>query len=495
MYALDEVSALLKQVLPRGLGRSSWMILFDNCRFLITTPTMDGVTESGWVLVDGPLIDSVGGSEDSPKADLRAEGVEIVDCSGKLVMPGLIDSHNHLANYPFNLLPGIDPSSIEFSGISECLEKLIWPAYTWATDESTNDLTLLSMLNAVRHGTTTITSAFPFPDGTYRAGVSSGMRLIMHPQVLSNVELGDGLDDEGYLAKTEEVIQSYHNAEDGRIQVAVHPHATYSCSERLLLGCMELAEQYDVGFATHLLESIEDRHLSDAQFAEWGGMVGYLRARGLLQERTLFFHCDQLNRHEAEVFAEAGVAISHNPQSNATYHGSVAGVPAIREAGVTLGLGTDMPAANLFDNMYTAFIVNAIVPPDHEAQFEPWVPLELATIGSAKAQRLEDKIGTLEPGKRADIITVDLSRNTTLYPLNAGNLLFWIVSQGAGTVVEDSMVDGAFLMRDGEFTSLDEEAIIAHSDEWMTRFESWYRDRKASAEPMTARKYPDYENR
>ena len=410
-------------------------------------------------------------------------------------MPGLIDSHNHLANYAFNLLPGIDPSSLEFSGISECLEKFIWPAYTWASDESTYDMTLLAMCNAIKHGTTTITSAFPFPDGSFRAGVASGMRLIMHPQSVSNVLLGDGLDDDGYLASTEEAIRNYHNAEDGRIQVAVHPHTTYSCSERLLLGCMELAERYDVGFAIHLLESAEDRHLSDAQFASWGGIVGYLQAKGILQERTLFFHCDQVNRSEAEIFAEAGVAISHNPQSNATYHGSVADVPALREAGVTLGLGTDMPAGNLFDNIYTAYLVNAIIPPDHEGQFEPWVPIELATIGSARAQRLGDRIGTIEAGKRADIITVDLRRNTTLYPLNAGNLLYWIVTKCAGTLVADTMVDGKFLLRDGEFTFLDEEAIIARSDEWMARFESWYRARKAAGEPVTVRKYPDYESR
>ena len=150
------------------------------------------------------------------------------------------------------------------------------------------------------------------------------------PQAVSNVALGDGLDDEGYLAQTEEVIRNYHNAEDGRIQVAAHPHTTYSCSERLLLGCMELAERYDVGFAIHMLESVEDRHLSDAQFAEWGGIIGYFQAKGLLRERTLFFHCDQVNGREAEILAEAGVAISHNPQSNATYHGSVADVPTLR---------------------------------------------------------------------------------------------------------------------------------------------------------------------
>lgn len=469
------------------------MILFKDCRFLIADASTGSVIEQAWVLVDGPLIKAVGTTDDLDEKLVDDKSVDVVDCSRKLVMPGMIDSHNHLANYPFNLLPGIDPSTLDFNGISECLQKMIWPAYLWASDESTHDLTLLAMMNVIARGTTTVTSAFPFPDGGYRAGVASKMRFILHPQVVSNVALGDGLDDDGYLAKTEEVIQNYHNTEDGRIQVAVHPHATYSCSEHLLLGCMELAEQYDVGFATHMLESIEDRHLSDAQFASYGGMVGYLKRKDLLQPRSLFFHCDQVNRAEAEIFAEAGCAISHNPQSNATYHGSVADVPNLLEAGVTLGMGTDMPAANMFDNMYTGFIVNATVPPNHEGQLDPSVFVALATIGSAKAQRLGDKIGTIEAGKRADIITVDLSRNTSMYPLNAGNLFFWMVSQGAGTIVDDSMVDGTFLRRDGEFTFLDEEAIIAHSDEWLDKFEAWYRDRKASGVTMTPVKFADYD--
>jgi 5-methylthioadenosine/S-adenosylhomocysteine deaminase len=466
-------------------------ILFDNIKFMIARPHPSGIVENGWLLVNGPLIEATGSSEKRPILE-NGESIEIVDCTDKIVMPGFVDSHNHLANYPFNLLPGVDPSTLDYVGVSECLQKLIWPAYTWASSESTYDLTLLSMMNAIKHGTTTITSAFQFPESGYQAGVESKIRLILHPQTVSNVQLYDGLDEDGYLGETEEAIKNFHNAEDGRIQVAVHPHALYSVSERLLVKSMEMAEEYDVGFATHLLESEEDRKRSDVKYADRGGLMKYLGDRGILSPRSLFFHCSLMKWKEMEIFAEAGCAISHNPQSNAIYFGDVADLPGMLEAGVTVGMGTDMPASNMFTVMYTSWIVHSVVPPALQHVLMPWTPLELATIGGARAQRLDDKIGTLEPGKHADIITIDLSRNTNLYPMNTGNLLYWIASQGAGTIVTDTIVDGTFLRRDGKFTIFDEEAVIARSDEWLSKFLSWYRECKASNKPVTIMKYDDY---
>jgi cytosine/adenosine deaminase-related metal-dependent hydrolase len=123
----------------------------------------------------------------------------------------------------------------------------------------------------------------------------------------------------------------------------------------------------------------------------------------------------------------------------------------------------------------------------------PWTPYELATLGSAKALRLEDKIGTLEPGKRADIVTIDLSRNTSLYPLNVGALLTFMAFNGPGTEVADAMVDGRFLRRDGEFTVFDEEAIIAKANAWCDKFTADYFQAQESGEPMFNRVHEEYQ--
>lgn len=270
----------------------------------------------------------------------------------------------------------------------------------------------------------------------------------------------------------------------------MHPHTLYSCRESMLEKSIALAEEYDVGFATHLLESPEDRVRSDERYRDRGGLILWMLSSGLLQELSLFFHCAQLNEEEIQVFAEQGCAVAHNPQAN-TFFGDVAYVPAMLEAGVKVGLGTDAPICNLFDQIFAANMLHNVMPRDKRG-LDPWTPLQLATMGSARALRLEDQIGSLEAGKRADIITIDLSRNTSIYPLNAGIFLGWIAEQGAGTIVCDAMVDGVFLRRENEFTIFDEEAIIGRSDEWLAKFSNWYLEKKRLGQPHVQIVHEDY---
>jgi cytosine/adenosine deaminase-related metal-dependent hydrolase len=123
----------------------------------------------------------------------------------------------------------------------------------------------------------------------------------------------------------------------------------------------------------------------------------------------------------------------------------------------------------------------------------PWTPFELATLGSARALGWEDKIGTLEPGKRADLVTIDLTRNTSLFPLNVGTLLTFMALNGPGTEVADAMVDGKFLRRNGKFTIFDEEAIIARAQQWCDKFAVDYMEAKKIGNPMFNRVHEEYQ--
>ncbi len=446
-------------------------VLFKNCRYLICKAAPEkGILEDGAVYVEGPVIKAVG-----PTAEIERlvtdENTEVLDCRNKIVMPGLIDSHNHVGEYHQFLILGMS-SWKPVRGIIDVLHHYIWPAWTWLTEESTYDLTLLGIVNLLKHGTTTTANAFHFPDAVYKAAELSRMRMVIQPQMVTAYEMSDGLDEQGYLAQTEDAIRNYHNTLDGRVTVDVHTSWPWNCTESMLVKGMALAEKYDVQFATHLFEAPDEKRLANELCANEGGAIQYLRNIGLVNERSVFFHCTQLNEEEIDIMAETGCAITHCPTNNAR-KGDCAYLPYMRDAGVRLGLATDNPTGNLFKDMAAMSLFHNIMP--REKRSVPvWVPLELATTGSAKVLRMDDRVGTLEPDKRADIITIDLRRNTDLMPLNAGMLFYFLCINGPGAVAADVMVDGVFLRREGEFTILDEEAIIAKATQWFEKFTDYY---------------------
>ncbi len=446
-------------------------IFFKDCRYLITHAAPDGVVEQGGVLVNGPSIEMVGPSADLQRQIGSSADVEIVDCSQKIVLPGLIDCHNHVGEYHMYLVLGMSRWRI-IRGIIEGLEHLVWPAWTWLTAESTYDLTLLGLVNLLKHGTTTSANAFHFPDAVYSAAEHAGVRMAIQPQLLTAYRMADGLDEQGYLAETERALTDFHGSLDGRITVDVHASWPWNCTQSILTKGMALAEKYDVQFTTHLFEGPDEKRMANELCADDGGALAYLKSLGLITERSVFYHCTQLDEAEIDMIAAAGAGIAHCPTNNAR-KGDCAYVPYMLDAGVRLGLATDNPSCNLFKDMMAMAMFHNIMPREKRS-VAVHVPLELATMGSARVMRLEDRIGSLEAGKRADIISIDLRRNTDLMPLNAGMLLYFLSINGPGTHVDDAMVDGVFLRRNGEFTTLDEEAIIAKGHEWFSRFSEVY---------------------
>jgi len=450
-------------------------VLFRNCRFLISQPNpFGGILENGAIYIEGPIIKAVG-----PSAEIEAEyggqdGLDVVDAQNKIVMPGLVDCHNHVGEAHMFLIFGWLTTPL--LGIVDTAIRVLWPAYNWLTDESVYDLTLFGLVNMLKHGTTTYANAFTHPDAVYRASAEAKMRTVIHAQMITSVNLPDAGNEEEYLTLVEAAIKKYHNSHDGLIQV---------------VKGMELAEKYDVQYATHVAEAPDEKARADETWADEGGQIQHLRNIGLMSPRSLFFHGTALNESEIDMLAETGTALAHCPPTNSIL-GNCAYVPYMLQAGVKVGLGTDVPTHNLFNVMLSVSQQQAIMPREMRGLL-PWAPFELATLGSAKALRLEDKIGTLEPGKRADIVTIDLTRETGIFPLNLGNLLTFIAFNGPGTEVEDAMVDGRFLRRDGEFTIFDEDAIIARAKEWCDKFTVDYFTAQESGEPMFNRVHEEYQ--
>jgi 5-methylthioadenosine/S-adenosylhomocysteine deaminase len=465
-------------------------ILFRNCRFLVSQPTpFGGILENGALYVEGPIIKAVGPTADIEMQYGTQEGLDVIDCQDKLVMPGLVDSHNHVGEAQMFLIFGWLTTPLQ--GIVDTAIRVLWPAYNWFTDESVYDLTLFGLLNMLKHGTTTYANAFTFPDAVYRAAAHAKMRAVIHAQMITSVNLPDARNEQEYLALVEDAIKNYHNTLDGLIQIGVHPSATYNCTQSMLIKGMELAEQYDVQYATHVAEAPDEKSRADATWAAEGGQIQHLKNIGLLSPRSLFFHGAALNEQEIDMLAATGTALAHCPPTNSIL-GNCAYVPYMLQAGVKVGLGTDCPTHNLFNVMLSVSQQHNIMPREIRGLM-PWTPFELATVGSAKALRLADKIGTLEPGKRADVITVDLRRNTSLFPLNVGNLLTFLAFNGPGTEVADAMVDGKFLRRDGEFTIFDEDEIIAKAQAWCDKFTADWFAAQETGQPMFNRVHEEYQ--
>lgn len=440
--------------------------LFKNCAYLIKEASPDGIITNGAILVNGNTIESIGTNEVIKKLCVDMPNIEVVDCKNKLVMPGLVDGHNHLCNTLMNLARNFD---VSFDNITEYILTAIHGPYGWHTEETMYDITTSSLLTSLKHGVTTINSCTILPDIVFRAFNDAKIRGILAPQMVSSVMMrSDNLNWKEYLVLTEECIKNYHNYNDGMIQVVVHPHTPDSCTQELQKRGYELAEKYDVKYATHFWEFDDQTNKLNKLFASEGGGIAYFDKTGLISDRCVFFHGSTLNEREIDLIGERGASIIHNPDINGTNCGMCAYVPYMIDAGVNVGLGSDYGSLELMTGMKLMRIIHNIMPRDKK-KIQEHQPMLSATLGSAKAYGIDHIIGSLAVGKRADLITIDLSNKPELLPINKKlvefdtSLFFLLFTRNAAALETcDVMVDGRFLRREGEFTIFDVEKITAN---------------------------------
>lgn len=464
-------------------------VLFKNCRYLIrsTSPRLE-IIEDGALYVSGSEIAAVGPTSKLSAEIADLEAAKVIDGSDKIVMPGLVDAHNHVGEIPALLVFGWLEDPI--TSTMDALERVYWPADSWFTPESAYDLTLFGLMHMLKHGTTTHANAFPFPKAVYRATSAAGARGVIHPQMVTAVRLPDAEGEEDYLEQTERAIQEFHGASEGLIRVGVHPNCAFNCTASLLERGMALAEEYDVQFAIHIAETPQEKEAADQAWPAHGGLLGFLNSLGLVNERTLFFHGTVLDEAEIDILAEANAALVHCPPTNAIF-GYCAYLPYMLSKDLRVGIGTDFPTHNLFNVMLSAAQHHNIMPREMRG-LDAHIPLDLATMGGARALGLDHLIGSLEPGKKADVITIDLSLNTDLFPLNRQVLPSMLALNGAGVEAHDVMVNGVFLRRNGEFLHFDEAEIFAKGQAWCEEFARSYLEHRAEGRSIFTRIHDDF---
>jgi 5-methylthioadenosine/S-adenosylhomocysteine deaminase len=441
---LAALSASLAVVVAQTEPRSVALVITQG-----TVVTMDGtgrVLSPGAVAINGTDIVAV----DRPEV-IRQQyrAAEVIEAWGSVVMPGLINTHGHA---PMVLYRGL----ADDLALMDWLQKYIFPAEAkTVSPDFVRAGTRLAALEMIRSGTTTYADMYYFEEEIAKETKAAGLRGVLGQTIIQFPSPDAKTPQEG-LARNEAFIKAFRN--DELITPAVAPHAMYTLDGPTLLACRELAKRYNVPTIIHLAESSAEVQTAHERFK--ASPVSYLESIGFFGPGILAAHAIWVSEPEIAILKAHGVGVSHNPESNMKLASGTAPVPKYLAAGVALGLGTDGAASNndldMFEAMRIASFLHKLVNNDPRVVGAKAV-LEMATIGGARALGMDRRIGSLEPGKRADIIIVNMStpRQAPMY-----DPISHLVYATRGDDVQTTIVNGKVLMRARKVLTLNEEAVL-----------------------------------
>jgi 5-methylthioadenosine/S-adenosylhomocysteine deaminase len=416
---------------------------------VVTADAAQKVIAPGAVAIRGTDIVGVG----SP-SEIRAKyaAATIVDTTGRIVLPGLINTHGHA---PMVMYRGL----ADDLALMDWLTKYIFPAEAKSVSPEMVRLgTKLAALEMIHSGTTTFTDMYYFEEEVARTARAAGLRAVLG-QTIIKFPVPDAKTPIEELARTERFIRAFQK--DALITPAVAPHSAYTLDRDVLLACRDLAAKYHVPLIIHLAETEDEVKMLREQSGKTP--TGYLESIGFWTPGTIAAHGVWVNDDDIAILRRRGVGVSHNPESNMKLASGVAPVPKYLAAGVPLGLGTDGAASNndldMFEAMRQAAFLHKLETHDPRAVPAP-VALEMATLGGARVLGQADRIGSIEVGKRADMIVVNTNR-ARLTPLY--DPISHLVYAARGDDVETTIVNGKVLMRNRRVLTLDEAAVLAEA--------------------------------
>ncbi len=377
-------------------------------------------------------------------------GAEIIDARNGIIMPGLVNTHSHTAMTIFRGLADDLP-------LKQWLYDKIFPAESkHLNPETVYWGSLLGCLEMIASGTTSVVDGYFYQDDTVRAVHKAGLRALIAQGVLDFP--APGVDDPANNLKVgEEFIKKWLGFSD-RITPGLFCHSPVTCSDKTLQRAMEISRDHSLPLQIHLSETMEE--VDEIVDRKGQRPVHYLNRLGLLGEDLIAAHAIHLNDEEMDLLSQNGVRIVHVPESNMKLSSGVARVSDMVKMGLTVGLGTDGCASNnnldLFQEMDTAAKIGKVFTHD-PVNMDAETVLKMATVWGGKILGLEREIGSIEVGKKADIIVVDI-QSPHLVPLY--NPTSTIVYSANGADVKDVIVNGQILMKDRNFRTLDPEEII-----------------------------------
>lgn len=399
----------------------------------------DGQVDEGKnILIDGKRIAGFPDTADGVPYD------EIIDGKGMLALPGLVNTHTHVAMTLFR-------SYADDLALMDWLQNMIWPAEAHLDDDIVYWGSMLAFAEMIRGGTTAFCDMYMFMDSCAQAAEAAGIR--------GNIARGlAGVTPNGMKALEEnvELYRKWNNGADGRIRVMLGPHAPYTCPPDYLKKVRDTAEQYGIPIHIHLSETKGEVDTCREKFGVTP--IALMNQIGLFDVPTLAAHCVHVTEDDIAIMAEKQVRVAHNPGSNLKLASGIAPVPAMRKAGVVVGLGTDGASSNNKLDMFAEMRLAALI--HKAASLDPFAikaeeALQMGTKDGAMCLGYDD-LGELKEGYLADLILVDRSGWHWKPRFNSISLA---VYAGNSMDVDTVMVNGKVLMRHKELLTIDTEKL------------------------------------
>lgn len=431
----------------RGQAKREEADLMVSGGTVVTMNAQGSIYEKGAVAVRGDTILAAG-----PQAEIEAryQAREVIEAGGKLVLPGFINGHTHV---PMTLFRGLHDDVT----LTEWLYKYIFPAEAKnVNQEFVRWGTRLAAAEQIRSGVTTFADMYYFEDAVAEETKAAGMRAILG-ETLIDFPAPDNKSEAEMLAYTEKFLQKWQG--DSLIHAAVAPHSIYTCSQKTLQDAAALARKYRAPILIHTAEM--KKEWEDSQKQNGASPVQFLDRIGVLGPDVISAHCIFVDAADRTTLAKRGVGCVHNPSSNMMIASGVSPVPEMRAAGIAVGLGTDGPAGSnndldIMEEMDLAAKLAKIHKMDPLALNAKAV-VEMATIEGARALHMEKEIGSLEAGKKADLVIIDLDapHAVPMYDVYA-QIAYALKGSDVATVV----IGGRAVMRDRRVLTIHEEEVV-----------------------------------
>jgi 5-methylthioadenosine/S-adenosylhomocysteine deaminase len=445
-------------------------ILLTNA-IVITMDESFSQYEPGAVAISGNSILAVGPEQEIKKSYTAAE---TIDCQGKVLMPGLVNAHTHV---PMTLLRGLADDlrlDVWLLGYMMPVEReFVSPDFVRLGTE-------LACVELIRSGVTCFADMYYFEESVAEATARAGLRAVCS-QTVMKFPTPDAKFYEESLAAAREYIQRWKD--HPLIVPSVAPHAPYTCTEEILRATAELAVEFDVPLHTHIAETAPE--VENARQEYGMPVVPYVKKQNLFEAKVLAAHCVHIDDGEIYTLLHHNAGVAHNPSSNLKLASGFAPVTKMMKAGLNVGIGTDGPASNNDLDMFEEIRLASFIAKAHSGDptaLPADMALAMATRLGANALHIGHLTGTLEPGKRADLILVDIHtlHNAPRFKREPNATYAQIVYAAKSSDVTDVMVNGKWLMRAQQLTTLDDEDLYQQASDYARQIDTFLIEREQS---------------